>query len=123
MQMSDEEIRRNYRAAANKQLQIGILADLNLCSKEKIKRILEQEEAPEPVPEDKPPVIDSEKYMAAGLRKKKKDADEKRRVSEVVKEAIVKRMVEVQEEIDALMEKRKELEKKLMELNTFIQEQ
>lgn len=40
MQMSDEEIRRNYGSAKHKNRQIGILADLNACSVEEIKRIL-----------------------------------------------------------------------------------
>lgn len=40
MIMTDEEICRDYRAAATPQKQIGILADLNQCSKERIKQIL-----------------------------------------------------------------------------------
>lgn len=40
MTMTDEEICRDYRAAATPQKQIGILADLNQCSKERIKQIL-----------------------------------------------------------------------------------
>lgn len=38
--MSDDEIRRNYRLAKDKRKQIGILADLNCCSKNKIIEIL-----------------------------------------------------------------------------------
>ena len=40
MTMTDEEICRDYRAAAAPMKQIGILADLNQCSKEQIKQIL-----------------------------------------------------------------------------------
>ena len=40
MTMTDEEICRDYRAAAAPLKQIGILADLNQCSKERIKQIL-----------------------------------------------------------------------------------
>ena len=41
MQMTDEEIRRNYASAKNKKTQLGILADLNCCEKDEIKRIVE----------------------------------------------------------------------------------
>lgn len=40
MQMSVEEIKRNYNEAKNKNRQIGILADLNCCSKEEIEKIV-----------------------------------------------------------------------------------
>lgn len=38
--MTPYEIRQNYKEAKSKKKQIGILADLNQCSKEEIKRIL-----------------------------------------------------------------------------------
>ena len=40
MQMTDSEIIRNYNQAKDKKLQVGILADLNCCSKDKIEQIL-----------------------------------------------------------------------------------
>ena len=40
MEMTDEEIRRSYRLAKNKEKQIIILSQLNLCSKNKIRKIL-----------------------------------------------------------------------------------
>ena len=40
MQMSDEEIRREYKAAKYKKKQIGILAQLNCCSADEIKAIV-----------------------------------------------------------------------------------
>lgn len=40
MQMTNEEICRSYRQAKNRQYQIKILADENLCSVEEIRRIL-----------------------------------------------------------------------------------
>ena len=40
MVMTDEEICRDYRAAAAPLKQVWILADLNQCSKERIKQIL-----------------------------------------------------------------------------------
>lgn len=41
MQMTDEEVRRSYRQAKDKQNQIQVLAELNLCKQEKIRQILE----------------------------------------------------------------------------------
>lgn len=43
MQMSVGEIQRNYAEAKNKGRQIGILADLNCCSKEDIRKIINAE--------------------------------------------------------------------------------
>lgn len=40
MQMTENEIRRNYSGAKNKSMQIGILADLNCCTKDRIREIL-----------------------------------------------------------------------------------
>ena len=49
MQMTEGEIRRNYGAAKNKKEQISILADLNACSTDHIKRILGIDETMEKV--------------------------------------------------------------------------
>lgn len=38
--MTPYEIRQNYKEAKSKKKQIKILADLNVCTKEEIKRIL-----------------------------------------------------------------------------------
>lgn len=40
MQMTENEIRRDYAGAKNKSMQIGILADLNCCTKDRIREIL-----------------------------------------------------------------------------------
>lgn len=40
MQMTENEIRRDYARAKNKSMQIGILADLNCCTKDRIREIL-----------------------------------------------------------------------------------
>ena len=42
--MSKEEIKRDYHAAKDKNKQIGILADMNLCTKKEIKDIIEDKE-------------------------------------------------------------------------------
>lgn len=43
MQMTNEEIARSYREAKDKKKQIGILAELNLCSRTEIEYILRDE--------------------------------------------------------------------------------
>ena len=40
MQMTPEEIRRNYRESKNKKKQIGILAELNDCNRKMIEEII-----------------------------------------------------------------------------------
>ena len=45
MQMTEEEIRRSYKQAKHPQSQIRILAELNDCSVDTIKAILNPEEA------------------------------------------------------------------------------
>lgn len=40
MYMTENEIRRDYAGAKNKTMQIGILADLNCCTKDRIREIL-----------------------------------------------------------------------------------
>ena len=52
MNMTAEEICREYRQAKDKDAQIGILADLNQCSKEKILEILKTGGALKPVHSD-----------------------------------------------------------------------
>ncbi|MBR2132245.1 MAG: hypothetical protein IJ955_06870 [Oscillospiraceae bacterium] len=41
MQMTNEEIVRHYRQAKDKKADIGVLADLNMCSKDEIRAILQ----------------------------------------------------------------------------------
>ena len=49
MQMTVGEIQRNYSQAKNKSQQIGILADLNCCSREDIEKIVGVEDKREKV--------------------------------------------------------------------------
>lgn len=50
MQMSDSEIVRSYKEAKDKRSQVGVLADLNACSKDYIREILQRNgiNAPKP---------------------------------------------------------------------------
>ena len=50
MQMTDSEIIRNYNQAKDKKAQVGILADLNCCPKEKIEQIVGLREKPKEKP-------------------------------------------------------------------------
>lgn len=63
MKMSVSEIKRNYNEAKNKNRQIGILADLNCCSKEEIKKIVAVENSREQKKE-KAPVSPVEKELS-----------------------------------------------------------
>ena len=42
MQMTENEIVKSYKQSTKKVQQIGILADLNLCTKKEIRAILEK---------------------------------------------------------------------------------
>lgn len=68
MTMTNEEIVRDFREAANKVKQIGILADLNACSKTEIRKILT--DAGEAVP-----------YARQGEKPAKKPAPKKQKVA------------------------------------------
>jgi len=50
MQMSDSEIVRSYKEAKDKRSQVGVLAELNACSKDCIRKILQRNgiNAPKP---------------------------------------------------------------------------
>ena len=50
MQMSDSEIVRSYKEAKDKRSQVGVLAELNACSKDYIREILQRNgiNAPKP---------------------------------------------------------------------------
>lgn len=67
--MSAAEITTSYRTAKNQQMQIGILADLNLCSKEEMREVLVQLGVLEPAKKSpragrKPLKLDEEKARA-----------------------------------------------------------
>ena len=75
MYMTDSEIYRDYRQARHKSRQIGILADLNGCSKEEIEAIIakyeRQNEVTAPVetllPETPPPEQAETGYVLSRL--------------------------------------------------------
>lgn len=83
MQMSEDEIRRNYKQAKNKKEQIGILADLNACSREKIADIVgEKNKAGRKVDFSEPEL---EKIKAEAPKQKKSRAKEDKILVELKK--------------------------------------
>ena len=94
LQMTVEEIVRSYREAKDKAVQVGILADLNLCSKETIRRVLvegglDPRQLPR-APRKKPPSY----TQGENLKEQKKKEDAERRaaeaaiISDVTKESL-----------------------------------
>lgn len=115
MQMSENEIVRDYRQAKNKGHQVGILAELNLCTKEEIISILKsngvsQAELPR----------NRKKTESEGQSKAESDVNQKQQekepvaavteeLPEIVKEVICRQMEQEQEAIDYHSGRLKEL--------------
>lgn len=97
MVMSNEEIARSYREAKDKWEQIGILADLNLCSKAEIRKII-QETNTELEPEKK------SNRGRKSLNKLVKDLKAEQEKSEAVREQV---MIELKDRT-VVLEKNKE---------------
>lgn len=129
MNMTENEIVRQYKEGKNQGQQIKILADMNLCEKEEIEKILIDNgcDIPEPNPKRKqkntstkekeniPEEESQEKNPhAAGTK------ESGFRVPEKVKELVNAKMVRLQEAIDACQGKIKEYEAELEELSGFL---
>ena len=115
MQMNDDEIVKMYREAEDKKAQITILADLNVCEKEDIIKILKaggvtQAEMPR----------NRKKTESGGQSKAESDVHPKQQnkepvvsvpeeLPEVVKEVICRQMEQEQEAIDYHSGRLKEL--------------
>lgn len=125
MQMSNEEIVRNYREAKDKAKQLGILAELNACDEQKIKDILTEggidyrsfprsRKEKAVVPDVKQAKAKPVKEKQAAVEKKpvntqcggdkptKKEEPENRKIfiPEIVKQAVTEKMIQVQESMD-----------------------
>ncbi len=125
MQMSNEEIVRNYREAKDKAKQLGILAELNACDKQKIKDILteggidyrsfprsrkEKAAAPDVKQAKAKPVKEKQAAVekkpvntqCGGDKPTKKEEPENRKIfiPEIVKQAVTEKMIQVQESMD-----------------------
>ena len=113
MQMSNEDIVKEYRESKNKKGQIQILADLNACDREKIVRILTSHGAME---EKKPKAAGKEKVAPV------QQSPIALVVPEIVKEALSQKMIELQEAIDKYKAKQKESEEQLDVLSNYLRE-
>lgn len=125
MQMSNEEIVRNYREAKDKAKQLGILAELNACDEQKIKDILteggidyrsfprsrkEKAAAPDVKQAKAKPVKEKQAAVekkpvntqCGGDKPTKKEEPENRKIfiPEIVKQAVTEKMIQVQESMD-----------------------
>ena len=63
MQMSDAEIVRSYKNAKDKRSQVGVLAELNACSKDLIREILSRNGIDAPKPGRKAVLTDKAKIL------------------------------------------------------------
>lgn len=125
MQMSNEEIVKNYREAKDKAKQLGILAELNACDEQKIKDILteggidyrsfprsrkEKAAAPDVKQAKAKPVKEKQAAVekkpvntqCGGDKPTKKEEPENRKIfiPEIVKQAVTEKMIQVQESMD-----------------------
>lgn len=130
MNMTENEIIRQYKEAKDKREQVKILADMNLCEVEEIEKILKDNGQRLPVrhlkkkPQNEPseetedipaPAIEPlEKPYAAGTKSGGFHVPDK------VKELVDAKMVRLQEAIDIYREKIKEYETELEELSGFL---
>ena len=89
MQMSDVEIVRSYREAKDKRSQVGVLAELNACSKDYIREILKRSGIDAPKPGRKS-TTEPEPVKAA--------------LTEMAKQAVKKEPADPEEVPDELME-------------------
>lgn len=132
MQMTTEEIIRNYTEAKDKSKQIGILADLNGCDKEKIRSILRTKGVPLPT-KGRPKKETTEKKIESYVKKvtfknidtgeetvacaEEKPLEEKPFIPEVVKGLVIERISQIEFEITKLKLDKEELEDFLESFN------
>ncbi|MCM1256491.1 MAG: hypothetical protein NC307_01400 [Roseburia sp.] len=129
MNMTSNEIVRQYKEGKNQREQIKILADMNLCEKEEIEKILldngcripgqnpkkkiqnESAEPEENIPAKEP---QEKNPHAPGTKETGFQVPDK------VKELVNAKMVRLQEAIDAYQKKIKEYETEMEELSGFL---
>lgn len=106
MQMKPEEIRRSYEKAARKEVQIGILAELNACPKEDIRKILIEQG----IPEDELPKRRGRKKPDTAPVKKQK-TERKTEIPMRVKSALYGAIKEKENQIENLILDKERAEK------------
>lgn len=115
MQMTNEEIVRNYNEAKNKTAQIGILADLNCCPKSEIRNILREAGIKlsgnpnfgKATIKKKPKAKDELKAAAEEIEKQ--EEEKTKRIPDVVRHQLLEDIKKLDEEIGELLKKKKEL--------------
>jgi len=120
VQMSEKEIVKNYKEAADKRNQIKILADMNCCSKEEIKDILRDNGIPEaelgkkgsgrppkakPAPTAKETVFRQPKPN----EEEQKRADRMNAIPSSVRIVCTGRIAEINKEIEELLEEKESI--------------
>ena len=128
MNMTENEIVRQYKEGKNQREQIKILADMNLCENEEIEKILMANGCD--IPKNNPKVKrrnvsqkEKESIPAKELQEKQHAAEAKEsefQVPDKVKELVNAKMVRLQEAIDAYQEKIREYETEMEELSGFL---
>lgn len=138
MIMTKDEIQASYRDAKNKTTQIGILADLNCCSKKEMRAYLRDQcgfevfepkgPSPEQLEKNREKMREAKKkkeytdFTEEDMKKMKGDSVE---LPKIVQIAITEKMVNLQEQIDTMTEiiKRSEEEIARMRENISQREQ
>ncbi len=108
MQMSENEIRRSYRESKSKRKQITILAELNCCTTDEIKKIIAGDKQPRKEPKVKNARVIKE--------------PEPPKVSRRIADELVEHLEAIEERRNALLKERHELEISINECNSVYEE-
>lgn len=120
MNMTPEEILRDFKEAKNQKAQIAILADQNLCTKGEIIDILKEKGVPDgelgisKTERPKKTTVNTKKAAVPKTGENLKEEEPKKQqykenVPSIIRKAAAKEMLAVQEEIDRLGEDLKTL--------------
>ena len=127
MQMSDSEIVRSYKEAKDKRSQVGVLAELNACSKDYIREILQRNGINAPKPGRKsatePEPVKAEEPKKAVLTEMAKKAV--KREPEIVKDEPTEEvphelLLLAAERLKDLQESREEREHDIQIMQSFV---
>lgn len=114
MWMKDEEIARSYRESTKRKAQIGVLADLNLCSKKEIEEILIKMGEIKPPKEKKPQEAPKEEV------KEITGGSEMKTIPECIAQYAFDKLDQLEKEIEIHQKQIKSLEKEYKEIAEFL---
>lgn len=126
MQMTDAEICRSYREAKDKRSQVGVLAELNVCSKDLIREILSRNGIDAPKPGRKAVLMDKAKQLLKSEESEAPEADGSERkqpeprVPDFVISIAVQKLEDMTKELNELMEYADTLKAQINELRHWI---